>query len=164
MKAKKSEPSIPYLVHRIAVRIEDSINTKARKYGLRIGEIRILMRLLHGGDLRVGELAQMTSIEVSALSHILRRMGEAGWVTRTRAAKDSRLVLVSLTEKGRKLASLLRPYIRRYNDLAIRRIPAADIVVVREVLARIYENVVGMEDAMPEFPDISEAELRLAGD
>jgi hypothetical protein len=41
---------------------------------------------------------------------------------------------------------------------------ALPFLVVREVLARIYENVVGMEDAMPEFPDISEAELRQAGD
>lgn len=164
MKATKPEPSIPYLVHRIAVRIEESINAKAKKYGLRIGEIRVLMRLLDNGDLPVGELARMTSIEISTLSHILKRMSHDGWIARARHTKDNRSVLVSLTEKGRKLGIVLRPYIRRYNDLAVRRIPAAEIAQLRDVLGRIYENVLSTEASMPEFPDFPEPKVRLAGE
>lgn len=164
MKASNLEPSIPYLVHRIAVRIEDSINAKAKKYGLRIGEIRILMRLLDHGDLSVGELARMTSIEISTLSHILKRMSHNGWITRARHAKDNRSVLASLTDKGRKLAVVLRPYIRRYNDLAVRRIPAADVAHLRDILDRIYENVLSTQDSMPEFPDFPERKLQVAGE
>ncbi len=81
-KAQQQQPSIVYLIHRIAARLEDSINAKARKYRLRIGEIRVLMRILSHGDLNVGQLASMTSIEPSALSHLLRRLVQEGWVTR----------------------------------------------------------------------------------
>src|SRR5215831_12650582 len=78
------QPSIPYLIHRIGARVEASINAKARKYRLRIGEIRVLLRLLDHGDLPVGDLARLTSIAPSALSHLLQRLDSDGWITRAR--------------------------------------------------------------------------------
>lgn len=157
---KTPEPSIPYLIHRIAVRIEDSINARARKYGLKVSEIRVLMRLLDHGDMRVGELAELTSLEPSALSHTLRRIGEAGWISRTRAASDNRQVLVSLTAKGKRLARLLHPHIRRYNDVASRDIAPAQLRALRDALDRIYENIAGMQKSVPDFPDFAEAPPR----
>lgn len=151
------QPSIPYLIHRIAVRIEESINARARKYGLKVSEIRVLMRLLDHGDMRVGELAELTSLEASALSHTLRRIGEAGWISRMRAASDNRQVLVSLTPKGKRLARLLHPHIRRYNDVASRDIPPAQLRALRDALDRIYQNIAGMKKSVPDFPDFSEA-------
>jgi DNA-binding MarR family transcriptional regulator len=106
----------------------------------------------------------MTSIEISTLSHSLKRMSHDGWITRARHAKDNRSVLASLTDQGRKLAVVLRPYIRRYNDLAVRGMPAADVAQLRNVLGRIYENVLSTQDSMPEFPDFPERKLRLAGE
>ena len=152
---KLPEPSIPYLIHRIAVRIEESINDKARKYGLKVSEIRVLMRLLDHGDVRVGELATLTSLETSALSHILRRLSEAGFVSRTRPPSDNRAVLASLTPKGRRLARLLHPHIRRYNDLASDGIGASQLVGLRAALDKIYQNIVDMAATLPAFPDFA---------
>ena len=150
---KAVEPSIPYLIHRIAVRVEDSINKKARKYGLRIGEIRVLMRLFTYGPLHAGQLAQMTSIENSALSHLLRRLHARALLTRTRPSSDQRLVMVDLTARGRRIAALLRPHIRRYNDVATTGVSAGDIARLRELLGQVYDNVVRLEHALPEFPE-----------
>jgi len=150
----KRQPSIVYLIHRIAVRLEDSINTKARKYRLRVGEIRVLMRILSYGDLTVGELAEMTSIEPSALSHLLRRLDGEGWVNRKRSAKDNRLVLVSLTERGRQFAATLQPYILEYNDAATQGIKADQLAALREQLNKIYHNIVRLEDSLHDFPDV----------
>jgi DNA-binding MarR family transcriptional regulator len=155
MKQKEAWRSIPYLIHRIAVRIEESMNKKAKKYGLRLPEMRVLMRLLNGGDMRVGDLAQQTSIEASALSHILKRLSNNGWVTRTRSPEDNRTVLVSLTPKGRELVTMLRPYIRNYNDRAVRGVPATEVAVLRKVLDEIYENLADLDASMPEFPDFA---------
>jgi DNA-binding MarR family transcriptional regulator len=154
MSKAKPQPSIVYLIHRIAVRLEDSINAKARKYRLRIGEIRVLMRLLDHGDLRVGDLAQMTSIEPSALSHLLRRLSNDGWVVRTRGAKDNRLVLASLTPRGRKFAAMVQPYIREHNDAALHGIKSTALPTLRELLETIYHNIVRLEDTLHQFPDL----------
>ena len=147
------EPSIPYLIHRIAVRIEDSVNARARKYGLKVNEIRVLMRLVEHGDMRVGELAELTSLEPSTLSHTLRRIGAAGWIARNRAATDNRQVLVSLTPKGKRFARLLHPHIRRYNDVASEHISVAELRTLRGALDRIYQNLLGMDKSLPDFPD-----------
>ena len=154
MQNGKRQPSIVYLIHRIAVRLEDSINTKARKYRLRVGEIRVLMRILSYGDLTVGELAEMTSIEPSALSHLLRRLDGEGWVNRKRSAKDNRLVLVSLTERGRQFAATLQPYILEYNDAATQGIKVDQLAALREQLNKIYHNIVRLEDSLHDFPDV----------
>jgi DNA-binding MarR family transcriptional regulator len=153
VKAKSPQPSIAYLIHRIAVRLEDSINAKARKYRLRIGEIRVLMRILAHGALSVGRLAEMASIEPSALSHLLRRLEQEGWVTRTRSTKDNRLVHIDLTERGRDFAETLQPYIREYNDAATLGIKANDLLVLRAQLEKVYQNIVQLESSLHEFPD-----------
>lgn len=154
-RQEAQQPSIAYLIHRIAVRLEDSINAKARKFRLRIGEIRVLMRILDHGDLFVGQLAEMTSIELSALSHLLRRLDEEGWIVRNRDAKDSRLVLVSLTERGYKFAAMLQPYIREYNDALIQGIRSDQIALLRSQLENIYQNIVRLEHSLHQFPDFT---------
>ena len=150
------EPSIPYLIHRIAVRIEESVNARARKYGLKVNEIRVLMRLVEHGDMRVGDLAELTSLEPSTLSHTLRRIGEAGWIARNRAASDNRQVLVSLTPKGKRFARMLHPHIRRYNDVASDKIPASRLRALRQALDTIYRNIAGMDKSLPDFPDFAD--------
>jgi DNA-binding MarR family transcriptional regulator len=154
------QPSIAYLIHRIAARIEDSINAKARKYRLRISEIRVLMRILSHGDLSVGQLADMTSIEPSALSHLLRRLNQEGLVSRARSTMDNRLVLVSLTEAGRKLASTLQPHIQEYNYAAEKGIKAEQLEVLRAQLDTIYSNIIRLEDSLPDFPELNMADLK----
>lgn len=149
------QPSIAYLIHRIAVRLEDSINAKARKFRLRVGEIRVLMRILSHGDLSIGQVAEMTSIEPSTLSHLLRRLDDEGWVKRKRDVKDNRLVLVSLTERGRKFSAMLQPYIREYNDAAIDGIKPDQIALLRSQLENIYQNIVRLEHSLHEFPDFT---------
>jgi DNA-binding MarR family transcriptional regulator len=154
VKAKPPQPSIAYLIHRIAARLEDSINAKARKYRLRIGEIRVLMRILDYGDLSVGRLADMTSIEPSALSHLLRRLAHGGWVTRSRSAKDNRLVHIGLTERGRDFAETLQPYIHEYEGAVTHGIKADRLAALRSQLGKIYQNIVQLESLLHDFPDI----------
>ncbi len=146
-------PSIAYLIHRIAVRIEDSINSKARKYHLRVSEIRVLMRLLNHGDLSVGQLAEMTSIEPSALSHLLRRLHKEGLVSRTRYTRDNRLVFINLTPRGKSFASTLQPHIQEYNSAAEKGIKAEQLEVLYAQLETIYTNIIKLEGSLHDFPD-----------
>ncbi len=150
---RNPRPSIAYLIHRIAVRIEDSINAKARKYRLRVSEIRVLMRLLNHGDLSVGQLADMTSIEPSALSHLLRRLHEEGLVSRTRYTRDNRLVFINLTPRGKKFASTLQPHIQEYNSAAEKGIKAEQLEVLYAQLETIYTNIIKLESSLHDFPD-----------
>ena len=109
------QPSLPYLIHRIASRLERHINRAAKDDGLKIEGIRILLRLLRGGDQRVGQLANATSIEQSALSHMLKRMEAANFITRGKTVKhDRHTAPCEPNSAGAAHGPKVRPLIQRY--------------------------------------------------
>ncbi|MGF7146402.1 DNA-binding MarR family transcriptional regulator [Sphingomonas zeicaulis] len=52
----------------------------------------------------VGELGEKLFLETSTLTPLIKRLESAGYVTRARDRADERVVRVSLTDAGRKLA------------------------------------------------------------
>ena len=50
-----------------------------------------------------GELAECLHLDYGTLTPVLKRLDQAGYLTRTRAADDERLLKVSLTDEGREL-------------------------------------------------------------
>jgi DNA-binding MarR family transcriptional regulator len=136
------QPSLPYLVHRIASRLEHQINRAAKADGLKIEGIRILLRLLRGGDQRVGQLANATSIEQSALSHMLKRMEANGLVTRGKAVhRDSRTALVSLTLRGRRMAQKYAPLFKATDEAWMDGLALPDRRRLKQMLNDIYERI-----------------------
>lgn len=49
------------------------------------------------------ELAACTHLDYGTLTPVLKRLDQAGYLTRQRAAEDERLLTLTLTEKGRAL-------------------------------------------------------------
>jgi DNA-binding MarR family transcriptional regulator len=156
------QPSLPYLVHRIASRLERQINRLAKDDGLKIEGIRILLRLLRGGDQRVGQLAYATSIEQSALSHMLKRMEAANLVTRGKAVKDdSRMALVSLTMRGRRMAQKYAPLFKQTDEVWMEGLSLRDRRRLKQMLNNIYERIsadfVDSRDSAPSSLSASES-------
>ena len=51
----------------------------------------------------VSEIGERLMLDNGTLSPLLKKMEQAGYVTRRRSAEDDRVVLITLTEKGRVL-------------------------------------------------------------
>ncbi len=136
------QPSLPFLIHRIASRLERQINGVAKEDGLKIEGIRILLRLLRGGDQRVGQLANATSIEQSALSHMLKRMESDGLVSRGKTLdRDGRTALVALTLRGRRLAKKYAPLFRATDEAWMNGLSLPDRRRLKRMLTDIYERL-----------------------
>ncbi len=71
-------------------------------FGLNAGEFHTLVRLRVSPDhqLPAGDLAEHLDLSTGAMTNRLDGLEEAGLVTRERAAKDRRSVIVTLTDKG----------------------------------------------------------------
>lgn len=135
-------PSLPYLIHRIARRLEYRVNRAGKADGLRIEGIRILLRLLRDDHQRVGELAEATSIEQSALSHMLKRMESDGFLTRGKVVTaDSRTVIMSLTIRGRRLAQKYAPMFQALDELSLSGLPAPERTRLKKLLVDVYERL-----------------------
>lgn len=92
--------SLPFLMHCIVARMVETASAQFAVLGLNVADARVLLALMQAGEVRVGDLSEVTCITQSTLSHVLRRLAMQGLVTRTRAATDNRAIIVRLTPAG----------------------------------------------------------------
>jgi DNA-binding MarR family transcriptional regulator len=81
----------------------DALDRQMREEsGMSHDDYIVLTRLYRAEDraMRMSHLAAELSSSPSRLSHIIARLEGRGWVERTRAASDRRVVLAGLTEAG----------------------------------------------------------------
>ncbi|WP_370287128.1 MarR family winged helix-turn-helix transcriptional regulator [Pseudooceanicola nanhaiensis] len=71
--------------------------------GLTYPQFLVLVALWSEDERRVGALGEELGLDTNTLTPLLKRMAEAGLVTRSRSAADERVVTVRLTDKGRAL-------------------------------------------------------------
>lgn len=72
-------------------------------FGLTYPQYLVLVALWSEDERRVGALGEELGLDTNTLTPLLKRMAEAGLITRSRSAADERVVTVKLTDKGRAL-------------------------------------------------------------
>ena len=143
--------SLPYMLNRVGVRMGDLFSRRIAGYGVTLPMYRVMAALWEKGDQRLGDLAAMTTIEISTLSRLIGEMKRRGLATRTRLKDNARTVAINLTPKGRTLVEELIPIAVHFEDVAVRDFPAKNISDLKTVLAEIYESLNSIE------PEIEEA-------
>ena len=132
---------LPYLLNRAAIRITEAFQRELRKDDLSVVMWRVLAVLWHDGAMRLGALAEATSIEVSTLSRLITSMQARMLVSRTRCTEDARAVEVDLTDEGRSIAERIVPLALHYEEKALADMSAADGDALRQLLVRLYGNL-----------------------
>ena len=142
---------LPYLLNRAGSRIAESYSHRLKQeHGITLAMWRVLASLHHRNGQRVGELAEMTTIEVSTLSRLLGTMQRKGLVERRRPAVhavggDARTVAISLTPNGRAVTEALIPEALRYEATALAGFDADEADQLKSMLQRLFDNMGGLE-------------------
>jgi DNA-binding MarR family transcriptional regulator len=123
-------------------------------YGVTLPMYRVMAALWEKGDQRLGDLAAMTSIEISTLSRLIGTLKRKGVVSRKRLEDNARTVAINLTAKGKTLVEELIPIAMHFEDVAVRDLPKNGISDLKTTLAQIYTSLGSIE------PEIAEAEAR----
>jgi DNA-binding MarR family transcriptional regulator len=153
---------ITALLHRIVARASANANEEFRPYGFNVQGARVLIALLDAGPTRVGELSYALAIDLSTLSHLLRRFSREALVVRSRLDADNRSVSVSLTAEGRKIAQKCKRARARHEAMLLKGFVAPDIKSVRDMLRRICANVEGIHSEAPTPQRVLSASVRHA--
>ena len=132
---------LPYLLNRAAIRITEAFQRELRKDDLTVVMWRVLAVLWHDGAMRLGALAEATSIEVSTLSRLVTSMQVRALVSRTRCAEDARAVEVDLTPEGRAIAARIVTLALEYEATAIAGMSGEDGDTLRRLLNQLYDNL-----------------------
>jgi DNA-binding MarR family transcriptional regulator len=138
--------SLPYLLARLGVRMGDLFTRVIRHEKLTLPMYRVLAALSEQGHpLRLGEIAELTSADVSTLSRVVAEMSRAGLLTRDRPENDQRSLQVVLTPKGAELAGRLMPLAAYYEEVATGGMSAKEAAELKRVLVELYKNIDRLE-------------------
>ncbi|KJL44897.1 Organic hydroperoxide resistance transcriptional regulator [Microbacterium ginsengisoli] len=77
--------------------------------GLTYPQYLVLVLLSDDRARTVSEIGDELSLDSGTLSPLLRRMEQAGFVTRSRRARDERVVEIGLADRGREVRAQLAP-------------------------------------------------------
>ncbi len=76
---------------------------------LTMAQLKVLATLHREGSLPTGALAERLQVSPPSITRQIDRLVRGGWVIRHRSEDDRRVVVVILTEKGRRLMQALSP-------------------------------------------------------
>ena len=138
--------SLPYLLARLGVRMGDLFTRVIRHEKLTLPMYRVLAALSEQGHpLRLGEIAELTSADVSTLSRIVAEMSRVGLLTRDRPENDQRSLQVALTPRGAELAERLMPLAAYYEEVVTGNMSAKESAELKRVLVELYHNIDRLE-------------------
>ena len=78
-------------------------------WGLTYPQYLVLAILWNEGEQSIGALGEAMQLDSGTLSPLVRRLEQAGYVTRARGTDDERVVLVRLTDAGLALRAEVAP-------------------------------------------------------
>jgi DNA-binding MarR family transcriptional regulator len=140
-RARDAGDRVTALLHRIVARASMAANEEFRAFGFNVQGARVLIALLDAGAMRAGELGNALALDLSTLSHLLRRLSRSNLIERKRLAADNRSVAVTLTPQGRKIAQACKTARAHHEAVLLRGFSASEVQLARDLLRRICGNV-----------------------
>jgi DNA-binding MarR family transcriptional regulator len=132
---------LPYLLNRVGFAVTDVFSEALAADDLTVPMWRVLAVLWHHGPQRIGDLADLTSIEISTLSRLLSTLQRRRLLGRKRARNDARVVMVALTERGVALTQSLIPAATELESILVDGLEPDEIAVLKKTLDKLYANV-----------------------
>jgi DNA-binding MarR family transcriptional regulator len=99
---------------------------EAADTGLTRSQFYLLRHLYRHGRLTVSDLAEWMNVKLPTMSPIIERLEELGLVRKEKAAKDRRVVVVSLTDEGQKVILRMEANWRRLLESRLRVLSEED--------------------------------------
>lgn len=112
-------------------------NPKLKMWGVDLTEARLMVALLENERLSAGDIVRIMALPQSTISHQVKRLEKLGYVSRTTSEKDSRVVITSLTERGRQVAREANAHSREVTDRLLAAIGEDEIDRVRAAMKRV---------------------------
>jgi MarR family transcriptional regulator, organic hydroperoxide resistance regulator len=137
--------AFPYLLARVGIRMGELFSRRLAGYGVTLPMYRAMAALWQRGGQRLGDLSEMTSVEISTLSRLVGVMQRKGLLSRTRPDSNARTVEINLTAKGRTLVEELIPLAQRHEEVGLRGLRAREVAILKKQLVAVYRNLDALE-------------------
>ena len=143
------EERFAHLVKLAARGLARALQMRLTEYSVSYGHWTFLRILWDEEGLTQRELSARAGVMEPTTFAALKAMAQRGYVTRRRNPQSRKEMQVLLTPQGRALQAKLVPLAEEINDVALRRVGAADIAATRRTLLALINNLAADEKAAP---------------
>jgi MarR family transcriptional regulator for hemolysin len=134
--------NIGFIVNRTARAFVKAFDTELRdKVGVTFGQWKVIVTLINQDGLTQKEIADKLGLEGPTLIPIIDKMEKVGLVIRKVDADDRRNNRIYHTEKADALWDKMLECALRIRKISVKDIPEQNIVIMREVLDKIWLNL-----------------------
>lgn len=135
------DDSIPYMMNRVAGRLNRSLEDDLLKLGVSFQHWRVLAVLARGDGISIADLSAYAVVPHSTLSRLLTRLEGDRLVARSEETPDGRTARVLITARGRKLYERILPLATGWRDEALVGFSADEKQVLLGFLKRMLGNL-----------------------
>lgn len=133
--------SLSYAVFQLARAHRGHAAAMLRAMNLHPGQELLLMQLFDRDGQTQSELLDSVGLDHSTVSKSLRRMQEAGLLTREPAEHDRRVMVVRLTDAGRAMREPIADMWRALERLSVRNLTADQVKAFTETAYTIEQSI-----------------------
>ncbi|MDP4090217.1 MAG: MarR family transcriptional regulator [Bacillota bacterium] len=112
-------------------------------HGFTSSQCYTLIEILKAGNLTMNELSDKMNLDTSTMTRVIDKLVRDGYIERDRDEADRRVVIVTLTDKGRESTEELSASVNEYYKKIISNIPLGkvdDILNSISVLLKAFEK------------------------
>ena len=102
-EALKLENQLCFPLYAAARSVVNLYSKPLKALGLTYTQYIVFLVLWESDGITVGEICERLMLDNGTLSPLIKKMAQAGYLERKRSDEDDRVVIISLTEKGRAL-------------------------------------------------------------
>jgi len=130
-----------YYFTQILARRQRALNLELQRFGVDYSRWRVMAVLNEHAGASMQQLAELTSVDRTTLTHTLKLMENEALIARRERASDRRSISVSLTPQGRKKLKQILPTVLAQTERALEGFAAPEVDRLREQLARMADNL-----------------------
>jgi DNA-binding MarR family transcriptional regulator len=110
---------------------------------LRDHQLSVLFTLLREGPITIGKLGELERISAPSITRTVNLMVKSGYLVRSAAEEDGRLVVVNVSDAGQKIASEVRRRRAAWFSEALRELSDEDRDLLKsaiQILQRVTDS------------------------
>lgn len=140
-----AEDSVSYLMRRITLALASEVESELEPYGLTNAQWVPMLKLLQGVANTAAELARESHMDAGAMTRLLDRLEDKGFLRRVRSSQDRRVVHIELTDAGRDTAQHIPTVLCQVQNAHLRGFSRDDLDALKGLLRRALDNTQDMQ-------------------
>lgn len=101
----------------------------------------MIMKYVQSAPMSIGELTKVSGMDQGNVSSTCKKLEHKGWLERKRSEKDERVVIVSLSEKGKIILSQIENYACTCANQAFSSIKEDEIKMLLTSMERVITSL-----------------------